>query len=215
LRHTPYTSANHLILELRAIAQRLGKTPSCQDVHRLHKDGKAHPIRHYYRIFGSFNEAIEKAGLKYRSDRALDREKLLQELRILHAKLKRPVRLEDVIKGRDKGTISPLNRFQQVFGSVPKAIWAAGVGRKKYDRKEMIEIIQKLDAQLDRQVTSSDIQALFHANAGPSLVSIEREFGGMVKARIAAGVKNIFSQGCRPMKFWPKYKPEVMISQLK
>jgi hypothetical protein len=76
LRYTSYPSANYLILELRAIAQRLGKTPSCQDIDRLRKDGKAHPVRHYFRVFGSFNEALEKAGLKHRSDRVLDQEKL-------------------------------------------------------------------------------------------------------------------------------------------
>ena len=183
-------SKSHLVLELFAIAQKSGKTPTTADIIRLSKLGRAHSLNTYYYVFGSFLEAIKKAGLKARYKQEFDTEKLLAELRALRSKLKRPLIGKDVIAARKKKKVSSLYHFQRAFGSIPKAIAAAGAGRKTYSRAEMIEILRKIDAGLDRPVSTSDIDELFRRGEAPSHRAVEREFGGMAKARRAAGIKN-------------------------
>lgn len=217
LRWRPKTlpSKSHLVLELLAIAQRLGRTPTTNDINELSKMGRARSLNIYYDVFGSFLDAIKKAGLKPHYKQKFDKENLLAELRELRAKLKRPLIGKDVIAGRKKGKVSSIYHFQRAFGSVPKAIEAAGAGKKTYSRDEMIKILKKIDAKLDRPVLASDIDALFRAGKAASARAIEREFGGMAKARRAAGIKNYFRKESAPTKHWQKYTLEELTVQLK
>lgn len=90
-------SKGHLILSLQAIAQRLGKTPTTNDINEQSKVGRSFPLDNYYDVFGSFLEALKKAGLKSNYKQRFDKEKLLGELRELRAKLKRPLLGKDVL----------------------------------------------------------------------------------------------------------------------
>lgn len=129
-------STGHLILSLQAIAQRLGRTPATSDSNEQSKAGRSFPLQTYYDVFGSFLEAVKKAGLKSNYKQKFDKEKLLGELRQLRAKLKRPLLGKDVVAARKKGKVSSIYHFQRVFGSVPKAIGAVGAGQKTYTRQE-------------------------------------------------------------------------------
>jgi hypothetical protein len=208
-------SKGHLILSLQAIAQRLGKTPTTTDINELSKGGRSYPLDNYYDVFGSFTEAIKKAGLKANYKQKFDKEKLLGELRELRAKLKRPLLGKDVATARKKGKVSSVYHFQRAFGSVPKAIEAAGAGKKVFTREEMIAILRKVASKLDRPVLASDIDELFRLGTGPSHRAIEREFGGMAKARKAAGITNSYKKASVATRHWQKYTPEELIEQLK
>lgn len=208
-------SKGHLILRLQAISQRLGRTPTTTDINELSKSGRSYPLNNYYDVFGSFVEAIKKAGLKAIYKQKFDKEKLLDELRELCAKLKRPLLAKDVVAARKKGKVSSVYHFQRTFGSVPKAIQAAGTGRKIYTSGEMIEILHRLNSLLDRPVLASDIDKLFRLGVGPSHRAIEREFGGMAKARKAAGINNSYQKDSGATRHWQKYTPEELIKQLK
>lgn len=145
-------------------------------------------------MFGSFLKALKIAGLKHRYKQtfdALDKEMLLEQLHALREKLNRPLHVKDIVVARKNGKLSSPYHFQRAFGSIPKAIGAAGAGRKKYSRQEMIEILRQIDAKLDRPVRASDVDKMFRIGMGPSLIAIEREFGGLAKARHAAAVKNM------------------------
>ena len=208
-------SKSHLVLELLAIAQRLGRTPTTTDITNLSKTGRAYSLDTYYNVFGSFSAAIKKANLDPRYLQKFDKEKLLGELRALQAKLKRPLIEKDVLAARKKGKVSSLYHFERAFGSVPKAIAAAGAAKKKYSREEMIKILREIDAKLDRPVLTSDIDELFRADRAPSHRAIEREFGGMAKARAAAGIKNVYRKEKEASRHWQRYTLDELITQLK
>lgn len=204
-----------MVLELQAIAQRLDKTPTANDINELSKQGRAYSLNTYYEVFGSFLEAVRKAGLKPNYKQKFDKEKLLGELRALRAKLKRPLIGKDVVEARKKGKVSSIYHFQRTFGTIPKAIAAAGAGKKTYTRGEMIKILRQIDAKLDRPVLASDIDKLFRAGEGPSHRAVEREFGGMAKARRAAGIKNTYRKEKQATRHWQKYTLDELIKQLK
>jgi hypothetical protein len=208
-------SKGHLILNLQAIAQRLGRTPTTNDIQEQSKAGGSYTLNNYYDVFGSFLEALKKANLKPNYKQRFDKEKLLNELRELHRKLKRPLLGKDVAAVRKKGKVSSAYHFQRAFGSVPKAIEAAGAGQKAYTRQEMIEILLRLDAKLYRPVQASDIDELYHQGKAPHHRTFEREFGGMGKARRAAGVNNFYKREPGLSRHWQKYTPEELIHQLK
>lgn len=208
-------SKGHLILSLQAISQRLGRTPKTTDINKMSKAGRSYPLDNYYDVFGSFVEAVKKAALKANYKQKFDKEKLLSELRELRAKLKRPLLAKDVVAARKKGKISSIYHFQRAFGSVPKAIEAAGTGKKIYTPREMIEILRRLNSQLDRPVLASDIDELFRLSKAPSHHAIEREFGGIAKARRAAGINNSYKKDSESTKYWHKYTPDELVKQLK
>jgi hypothetical protein len=60
------------------------------------------------------------------------------------------------------------------------------VGNKIYTSVEMVEILRRLESQLNRPVLASDIDE----RAGPLHRAIEREFVGMAKARKVVGINN-------------------------
>jgi hypothetical protein len=212
-------SRSRLMLELKAIGQELGSAPTTKDWVQLRKQERVYPIYIYYAVFGSFLDAVKLAKLKPRYKQEfdeVDREKMLEELRVLSRKLKRPLFGEDVFAARKKKKVSPINHYQIAFETVPAAIAAAGVAPKIiYTREEMIGILRKLDAKLDRPVQKSDIDELYHAGKGPAAHTLEKKFGGMAKARRVAGVIRHYRKAKGQTRYWQKYTPEELIEQLK
>ena len=202
-------------MSLRAIAQRLGRTPITTDITALASAGRSYSLKDYYEVFGSFPEAVKKAGLPANYKKVFDKDKLIGELRELHNKLKRPLLGKDVAAARKKGRVSSIYHFQRAFGSVPKAIAAAGAGKKIYTREEMIQTLRGLDQALRRPVLAADIDEWFRSGKAPSHRAIEREFGGMGKARRAAGINNVYRTDAGVKRHWRKYTPEILIEQLK
>jgi hypothetical protein len=212
-------SPSHLVLKLRSIAVRLGRPPTTAEITKLAKQGRSYPLRDYYKVFGSYLAALRKARIKTRYRQQFDesdRARMLGELRALSRRLKRPIYGRDFAPARKKGLVSPVNRFQIAFGTVPNAIALAGVAPKiKYTRDEMIAILRKLDAKLDRPVEKKDVTELNHAGKGPSVNSIVREFGSLFKARRAAGIQQSYEKGGHRTKHWQKYTKEELVVQLK
>jgi hypothetical protein len=208
-------SEGRLILTLRALAQRFGRTPTTNQITAHARNGRSYPLDDYYRVFGTYLEALRRAGLPSHYKKTHDKDALIGELRELREKLKRPIFGRDVADARKKGRVSPISHFQRTFGSVPKAIEAAGAGRKVYTRDEMIAVLRKLDAKLDRPVVEKDINALYRVHKGPNSRAIEREFGGMNAARKAAGIKSSYKRVETKSKYWCRYTPEELIAQLK
>lgn len=145
----------------------------------------------YYAVFGSFTNALRRAKLPLNYKQEFDKEKLVGELKTLHAKLKRPLFGKDVLAARKRAEVSSLYHFQRAFGSVPLAIAAAGAGKKTYTRTELIQILRQVDLGLDRPLLAADIDKLYRSGEAPSKRVFEREFGGIAKARVAANIKNI------------------------
>jgi hypothetical protein len=206
-----------LISELRRIARKLGRTPTTADIFILRKQDDVYPLYVYYAVFGSFLDAIKQARLKSRYKQEFDeadRERLLEELRALRRKLKRPLFDEDVDEARRRKEVSSPYNFVLAFGSVPRAIEAAGAAKKVYSREELIKILRKLDDGLDRPVEKKDIQKLYDSGRGPSLKRILKEFGTLSKARRAAAIQKVYRKANESTTCWQKYTKEELIAQL-
>jgi hypothetical protein len=211
-KNTP--SASHLILQLVAIAQNLGRTPSTDDLRQLSKEGRAPALDVYYQVFGSYLAAVKKAGLPVRYNKEIDKDLLLAELRQLRRKLGRPLYGKDVVAARKRGEVSPLSQFQKAFLTIPRAIEAAQAGKKLCNREELISILRQLDKKLDHPVREKDLQELYSSGKGPSVKTFLKEFGSLRKARSAAKIKNVYDTGERASPFWRKYTSSELTRQL-
>jgi len=80
--YTTVTEAD-LITELRRLAEELNKTPTFAE---MNEQGR-HGARTYVRRFGSWNDALETAGLKSRASSTISDEELISELRQLANRL--------------------------------------------------------------------------------------------------------------------------------
>ena len=141
---------------------------------------------------------------------------MLAEIRNLSKVLKRPLLGKDVAAARKKGLVSPINHFQIAFGTIPKAIAAAGVAPKvSYTREEMIRILRDLDAKLPRPVQGPDIKRLLHEGKSPAKNAFIKEFGSLRKARLAASVKNSYKKANVRTIYWQKYTENELLEQLK
>ncbi len=212
-------SESQLILELQTITQRIGRTPTTAIITKLAREGKAFHVHHYYRVFGSFLTALRRARIKLiylQEFDETDRLTMLNQLRALSAKLKRPLFAEDVALARKRKEVSPLNHFFTAFGLIPKAIELAGVAPKReYTREELIAHLRKVDAKSDRPVTGAVLDKLYDQGKGPSHRQFQRKFGSLAKARKAARVKNVYKTAVRSDKYWTRYTVEEVIAQLK
>ncbi len=211
-------SKQYLIAELKEVACELGRTPVTNDWPGLREHDRVYPLYVYYAVFGSFLTALKRAKLKPRYKQefdASDRDRLLNELRQLQQKLGRALFDEDVDEARRRKEVSPPYHFVRAFGSVPAAIEAAGAAKKIYSREELIAILRKLDAILDRPIQKTDIQGLYDAGKGPSVKMFLKEFGTLSKARRAAGTQTVYRKAKERTTYWQKYTKEELIAQLK
>ena len=204
-----------MVLELRAIAQRIGRTPTTTDMEMQALEKRANSLKVYYAVFGSYREAVRKAGLQPRYPNVYNREMLLEEIRAVRRQLKRPLMKKDLRDAWSNGRLSPLYRFERVFETIGKAITAAGAGKKECDRWEMIAILSKLGAKLDRPVRGSDIDVLFFEGKGPSSSAIRRQFGSLREARRAAGIKMVEGKAEDQTRYGNRYTNEEVIGQLR
>lgn len=211
-------SESHMILELQAIYQRIGKPPTTEVISKLAKENKAYKLNLYYAVFGSFLNALKRAKIKSRYLQEFDEDDrllMLNQLRRLSQKLKRPLIAKDVREARKRKEVSPLNHFFTAFETIPTAIELAGVAPKRvYTREELIEHLRKVDARSDRPVTGADLDELYDKGKGPSHRQYERMFGSVPKARKAAKVKNTYATAVKRDKYWTRYTVEEVIVQL-
>lgn len=205
-------SKGHLALELQVLAQELGRAPTTQDVNEFSKMGRCSSLITFYTLFGDFNSALKSARLKTRYNQVFDKKLLLDELKALHKKVGRPLIRKDVEKAYKRKQASSLYHFQKAFGSVPKAIEAAGAARQKPAREELITALRKLNKELGRAPRGKDIMRAYSETGFPSLKSFIREFGSLEKARRKAGI--IIREG-KPPGYWQKYSREELLEQLK
>lgn len=195
-----------LVLQLLAIAQDLGRTPTTADIAYFSKQKRCACLDVFYAVFGDFNTALKSARLRPNYRQEFDRDYLLAELRALRQRVGRPLIQKDVAEARRQGRCSPVCHFQRAFGSVPLAIKAAGAGHQKPTREELLKQLRDLQISLGRAPREQDITAAYRSGHGASLKRFEKEFGTLEKARRAAGI----IAGA-----WRPYTREQLLEQLK
>jgi hypothetical protein len=220
LRQNPAVlpSKQHLLMEIKAVAQELGHPPTTIEWAMLRREDRVCPLGWFYEVFGSYLKAVKLAGLKPHYSQEFDdeqREAMLDQLRKLSRDLGRPLFGEDVFVARRLYKVSPLTHYTLAYKSIPRAIAAAGVAKTIFTRDEMIEILRKLDSGLRRPIQKSDIQALYDAGEGPSFKRFLKEFGTLTKARRAAGTCVTYTIAKGQTRHWQKYTKEELIRQMK
>lgn len=207
-------SKGFLALELQVLAQELGRTPTTTNVGEFSKRGRCSPLDVYYEVFGDFNSALKSARLRSRYNRVYDKVELVAELKALHQELRRPLMRKDVENAHKDGQVTSLLYFRKTFGTISKAIEAAGAASRKPTIDEFIAHLRKLNAELGRPPRQKDISKAYRENGSPSLKSFLREFGTLEKARRKAGIIIRRSRPKGAPGHWQKYTREELLAQL-
>lgn len=119
-----------LLYELKDLADTLGKTPTKKDINEFTQSGGAiASVATYIRRFGSFNNALIKAGLLPTREVPTSKndEELLAELRLLAAQLGKIPTKRDIDNFGKANNASGSSTYIRRFGSYSNALHLAGL----------------------------------------------------------------------------------------
>lgn len=170
---------DELRAELRRVAEELGETPS---VGQMNTHGK-YWVSTYRRHFGSWNDAIEDAGLTpnaYRQSEPVSEEELLAELNRIADEYGAPPTFDTM---EDAGQYAARTYIRR-FGSWNEAVEAAGFdpNPRTVTDEELLDSLSELAAELGKQPTAQDLVE----HGGHSLATYQRRFGSWSAALEAA-----------------------------
>jgi hypothetical protein len=172
-----------LLGHLRDLAERLGRTPTREDLKT--RDGPRGGT--YYRRFGSFPRALREAGLEPgHGPRGYEQTELLDILRQLAAEVGHAPRAYEADTHPDVPTA---RTYINHFGSWLEALEAADLrpdGRQTgYDRGTLLSHLQDLAESLGRAPTRGEL----HEAGGPTVPVYESHFGSWPQALREAGLE--------------------------
>ncbi len=170
-----------LIHALQAFAEKLGRTPSYREMQAAEDMPDATTYANY---FGSWNKALETAGLKINRHAAESEAEMLEALQSLAKELGRTPMMADV-----GGNAPGASTYTQHFGSWNKALEAAGLEvsrRTGMSDDEMLEKLRVLAKKLGRTPSCNDADAIKNM---PGNIAYAKHFGSWNKALEAAGLK--------------------------
>jgi len=143
-----------LLSNLQEFAEELGRTPSQP---QMNKKGP-HYASTYRRRFGSWNKAIEKAGLEVNDRQNIPERELLEELKRLAKVFGRPPKTDDM---EEFGRFSE-SLYWNRFGSWNTALQEAGLPVKykmtSPDEQEVIEELTRISEIVGRTPRQKDME---------------------------------------------------------
>jgi hypothetical protein len=150
-------SREQLVEDLQAFAAELGETPTRTEMN----DEGPHSSTPYYNEFGSWNDALEAAGLGTNHRNDVPDEELIEALRELDEELDRTPHFEDMA---ERGGFAPTTYVRR-WGSWPEAKAAAGLDpatrtSRRVEREELIEALQELAGELGTAPTQEEMKEL-------------------------------------------------------
>ncbi|HYM00975.1 MAG TPA: hypothetical protein VEZ90_18600 [Blastocatellia bacterium] len=196
----------YLMQFLRGLAHRLGRRPVERDLELVSARREGPGITAYKKRFGSFQAAIEAAGLermpgkqKPRIRKARPRTDLLEPLRRLVTKLGRLPTLKDIDQAHARGECASQSLLWKEFGGLTAALTAAGFPAlpRRQTPERLIQALQRMTRELGKVPSSRDIQKL--AGKYPTVRTFERYFGSLPAARAAARVDLVLSLMGKPV----------------
>lgn len=169
-------SETELVAALTSLADELGRPPTRDE---MEADGE-YSATPYYRRFGSWPAALERAGLEPQYRHTIPDEELRAALRDLADDLGRVPRRRDMAT---RGPFAP-STYRRRFGSWTAALDQAGFdpdthsAATRVDQAELLRALHQLTRQLGRPPTQSDMQT-----DGPYSVDIYHDrFGSWTAA---------------------------------
>ena len=171
-----------LIGLLKVEAENLGRTPTVRDI----KPGRGMPSSiTYIRTFGSWNQALEAAGLSINNLKfEYTDEELIELLQSRARNLGRTPTVKDV--GSDNGMPSAMT-YIRTFSSWNKALEIAGFSANQFDHtdEELIDLLKAKARSLGRTPTVREVNP---DNDMPSAMTYINRFGSWNQALEAAGL---------------------------
>ncbi|MDD5226231.1 MAG: DEAD/DEAH box helicase family protein [Candidatus Omnitrophica bacterium] len=148
-----------LILQLKMLAARLGRSPTQEEVSQSRDCASS---RVYTRVFGSHRKALEAAGLTLNYIDDATQEELVDQLKRLALELGKTPSLKDITQASKDGKCCCDVTFRKVFGSLHAAMDAAGLvpcRRVNLSEEELISQLKRLKDKLGRLPILEDIKA--------------------------------------------------------
>lgn len=175
--NNPQVGDEELIEELKILQDKLGHTPRQHDVREIGEYASST----YRSEFGSWNEALEAAGMDPNQRKDFTREELVQELQRLHSELDR-VPLQADVRKYSEYSVRP---FYTEFGGISLAVEAAGMepSWNKLSRDMLINELERLEDEVERVPFVSDMKD----RGRWGIMPYYREFGSWKEALEAAG----------------------------
>lgn len=186
--HLPLSVLNQetVIKQLRLLAKELGYTPLMREVEAAENMVGRGTIK---RLFRTYNNALEAAGLPLRRNSGLNKSYLRTRMKSLIEELgKAPTQAEAKDATRE-GKIPEVSAYVRYFGTWNKAIEAAGCEPNLVHRRpkqEFIRLLKRLAKRLKRSPTISDWQEYRGESNLPDFQAFISSFGSWGKALEAA-----------------------------
>lgn len=203
---------DELLTEILDLRRRRKRPLSVRDLSEARKNGECSPLFRFIKAFGSLHLAIAEAGAGrepldeaererrrasgwnyVRSDagKLAEKSRLLIRLRQLHEKLGKPPEAADIDAASNRGETLSFSAYQRVFGSLQKALSAAGIPvqeeRRAPSRTTMVEQLKNLAEKLGRMPRSVDIKLAAKRGETAPVAALLKEFGSFSKVYQAAG----------------------------
>jgi hypothetical protein len=173
---------DYLIERLQSLASRLGHTPLQREVD-ADVDSPCHVT--YARRFGSWNAALEAAGLPLnRPSVPYNREMLLETLRQLADQLGRAPTTRELVEYG----LPCQATYTARFGSWAAALAEIGLqpkGSRLYERDELLDVLREVAEELGHPPTHAE---LWEREGLPRPTTYEYRFGSWNQALEAAGL---------------------------
>ncbi|MEX2209582.1 MAG: DEAD/DEAH box helicase family protein [Patescibacteria group bacterium] len=181
-----------LVGQLLALAEELGKSPSIPDIRRAQEEKRCASPGTFARHFGSYNKALEAAGLESRAKPpSYTTEELVQQLTNLANELGVTPLVSDIDSAHEEGICASTDVFRSRFGSLRQAREAAELEAtewRRYSDHELLEQLTQLTEELGHAPTSSDINRAFDEGRTASIDTFHRRFGTLAEAHKIARV---------------------------
>ena len=179
-------SDEELIVHLKQVARRLGKSPSMK---AYRKAGGKFSDKLYIQRFGSWNAALSRAGLALHRQEVPSREVLCKKLVTLQARLGRPPCIRDLQMYSD---MPPATAYRKRFKNWREVLILAGIGTEhmpmqleSINDETLLEALRELARRLGR---SPDSKLALYLKGFPSPKVFADRFGSWNNALREAGL---------------------------
>ena len=183
-KHDDDEIKTELIAELQDLTDKLGRTPTAQDV----KQQGAYGISTYERKFGSWNDALEKADCEINrqatSDLRIPQSELIDKLQNLADELGQTPRRQDMIQQGPHGATV----YQDKFGSWNNALEKAGLEVRRQTNISNSDLLDELTRLADKLGQTPTKQHM-HQQGCYGIKTYERRFNSWNDTLREAGLE--------------------------
>jgi hypothetical protein len=183
-----------LIGQYRVLAGELGRVPRESDVRHAWKKGKCASYSQFLAVGGGLMKIRRDAGLPDNTKQRYSREELLERLRTLAKKLRRPPTTPDVDAACKKGKSANSRTIAARFGGYNNALREAGLEvrrPRRYTRNQLMKMLRQLGHKLGHRPSRREIIAASIRRECASVTAYKRYFGTMDNAFEESGLDRL------------------------